>query len=150
MKKYICLVLHAALGVGFICWFITMIGVLVFLIRNRKKSPDQKLNDIAQSLSESLLTVHRWTAVFAMVDLIAHILAWLYNLNIMDIPFADSMYLLIIVCFLGGLFGMLVFTFVMLAHNNSYKDLMKATRRLPCTLIIIGVLSIIVLAFLSY
>ena len=150
----ILLILHITVCVGLFCWIVTMISMFRFFKGSRRVLPSPQHSDATTSFSSAIQIVNRWTITFALVDMVAHILAWLYGLSSLGESPLRSLLLLVYICFIGGVIGMIISTIIMLPNkaavvNAIDKALIKQAKLLPSRLVVIGVICIAALAFLN-
>ena len=140
--------LHAATCAALFCWLVTVVYLRFFY------AAGSAANNAAgkDGLSGAINSTARWGSVFALLDLVAHALAWLYGLSALGPSPLESLFWLVCICLISGVAGMVISTLSMLTRKSAsadYAALMKRARRLPVRLIMIGVLGAAVLAFLS-
>lgn len=153
MNINVFLLLHIAVCASLLCWIVTMFSVLRFFSASRAVKSGGQQGAPTDGLKDAVHVTVRWGTAFALVDLAAHVLAWLYSLSALGGSPLDSLFLFACISFLGGIAGMVISTFAMLGHmgtSSACVGLLRIARRLPLRLVVIGLLSIATLAFLSF
>ena len=139
------LMLHIAVCASLLCWLVSVFSALRFFSTSQSRSTD--------GLSAALGIAARWGTAFAAIDLIAHILAWLYSLSALGTSPLESLLQFSRISFLGGVTGMIIAVIVLVRHRGASPEgvaLIRQALRFPCRLIVFGLVSIAVLAFIAF
>lgn len=144
--------LHIAFCAGFVCWLITIVGILHFFAISSKAQSSASQNTAVTSLTSTLQSSVRMATSFALIDLLMHILAWLFDLSeILGSSVLSSLSDFTILNFLGGVIGMIICIIctVICKSSTSSTTLLATARRLPSRMITIGIASIVIMTILS-
>lgn len=144
--------LHIAVAVDFICWFITMVKERRYFSSPNIGNVGSQQKIVADGLKEAATIVVKWGTVFTLFDIISHILAWLFNLASMDTNPLYSLYIFTCVIFLAGIAGMIYSVIALLTNRSASQDcvdLIKTARKLPFRMILFSLISTTILAIIS-